>query len=42
MTVEQMRAAISDAYSSADWRARVSRMKDSQVIATYHRIFTNK
>lgn len=42
MTVEQMRLAIRDAYPSADWRARVGRMKDRQVIATYHRIFTNK
>lgn len=42
MTIEQMRAAISDAYPGADWRLKVKRMNTGTVKAVYSRIFIDK
>ena len=36
MTVEQMREAITNAYTGLGWKDRVARMEDDQVIAIYH------
>lgn len=42
MTVERMREEVIDAYPGSKWKARVDRMTDSQVIATYHSLLDKK
>ena len=42
MTVERMREEVIDAYPSSKWKARVERMSDNQVIATYHSLLDKK
>ena len=37
MSVEQMRDAIAGVYSGDDWKRRVSRMPEDQVMAIYFR-----
>ena len=37
MKIDQMRGDVSHAYPGEAWKARVSRMSDSQVIAVWHR-----
>ena len=36
VTVEYMRSAISDVYPSREWRERVDKMPNDQIIAIYH------
>lgn len=38
MSIEQMREAISDAYSSDGWKRKVSRMPEDQVMAVYFKL----
>ena len=39
MSIQQMREFVIDAYpGSLTWRARVKKMKDSQIIAIYYNI----
>lgn len=37
MTVEQMRAEVARLYSGAQWRQKVARMPDKQIVAIYNR-----
>lgn len=37
MTVDQMRAAITDVYPGRKWQKKVEKMHDDQVIAVYHK-----
>ncbi|UVK62873.1 hypothetical protein SEA_UZUMAKI_51 [Arthrobacter phage Uzumaki] len=41
LSVEQMRAAITAAYSGPRWAARVRSMADKQVFATYNRLLNS-
>ena len=41
MTVDQMRAAIIDAYPGGKWRKKVEKMHDDQVIAVYHKFLNS-
>lgn len=36
VTVDYMRSAISDVYPSREWRERVDRMPNDQIIAIYY------
>ena len=41
MNVELMRSEIAKAYPGDDWKKRVKRMSDEQVIAVYHSFLRN-
>ncbi len=36
MTVEQMRERVAAAYPGPNWKPKVKKMKDDQIIALYH------
>lgn len=38
MSIEQMRSEVMLAYPGEQWKNRVNRMGDGQVIAVYHRL----
>lgn len=43
MSIEQMKQALLKAYPhSSSWAAKVEKMRDPQVIATYHRLLNTK
>lgn len=42
MSIEQMKQALLKAYPhSSSWAAKVKKMRDSQVVATYYRLLNN-
>lgn len=42
MNAQQMRDAVSKAYSGPDWPYKVKKMPDNQVIALYYRLLKSK
>ena len=38
MSTDQMRERVAQAYSGENWRKKVYRMPDDQIIAIYHRL----
>jgi hypothetical protein len=42
MSVELMRKAVEEVYPGEKWKNKVNKMRDSQVIAVYHRLLQNK
>jgi hypothetical protein len=38
MSIQQMRAAVANAYPGEGWTAKVSKMPDAQVYSTYMRL----
>lgn len=41
MTIDQMRMAVEDAYSSDSWHKKVKNMSDNQVTAIYYKFLAN-
>lgn len=42
MSIEQMRVAVTKAYSGFFWAEKVEKMSDKQVAATYMRLLNTK